>query len=191
MTSIDFIRESFHYLASMLVWPVLIGLIVLLVGTLYALGDFLRQSVTRGRNRHAGAQSLIARLDIIAAEIPADTDLDLKLEEAIQLHDQQQLKSIGRVRMAIRIGPSLGLMGTLIPMADALQGLADGNLPKLASNMVTAFAATVVGLFISILAYWIATVRESWAREDSRTAAFAAERIIRSNRECNLGPTKF
>jgi len=70
-------------------------------------------------------------------------------------------------------------MGTLIPMADALQGLADGNLPALASNMVTAFAATVIGLTISVTAYLIAAARESWVRADSQALAFHAEHVLR------------
>jgi biopolymer transport protein ExbB/TolQ len=71
-------------------------------------------------------------------------------------------------------------MGTLIPMADALQGLAEGNLPALASNMVTAFAATVIGLSVSVIAYLVAAARENWVREDTQALAFHAERISRA-----------
>jgi biopolymer transport protein ExbB/TolQ len=79
--------------------------------------------------------------------------------------------------MAVRVGPALGLMGTLIPMADALQGLADGNLPALASNMVTAFAATVIGLTISLIAYLVTSFREDWVRADVQALAFHAEHV--------------
>ena len=80
--------------------------------------------------------------------------------------------------MAVRIGPALGLMGTLIPMATALQGLADGNLPALASNMVTAFAATVVGLTISVIAFIVTSIREDWVRADVQALAFHAEHVL-------------
>jgi biopolymer transport protein ExbB/TolQ len=85
---------------------------------------------------------------------------------------------VNRLRLAVRVGPSLGLMGTLIPMADALQGLAEGNLPALASNMVTAFAATVIGLTISLIAYLLSAVREEWVRADTSAIAFEAERLL-------------
>ena len=78
----------------------------------------------------------------------------------------------------VRIGPALGLMGTLIPMATALQGLADGNLPALASNMVTAFAATVVGLTISVIAFVVTSIREDWVGADVQALAFHAERVL-------------
>lgn len=178
MTAIDHIRELLHHLASLLVWPVLISLIALLAFALISMGSFLRQ--LWHRKTQTTSRLLISRLGEIADESQDDADLDLRLEEAIQLHDQRQLKSLQYLRLAIRLGPSLGLMGTLIPMADALQGLADGNLPRLASNMVTAFAATVVGLLISVLAYVISATRESWARQESRAAAFVAERLLRN-----------
>jgi len=93
--------------------------------------------------------------------------------------ERERWRALGRLRLAVRVGPSLGLMGTLIPMADALQGLAEGNLPALASNMVTAFAATVIGLTISVVAYLIAGARESWVRADAQELAFHAERVLR------------
>jgi biopolymer transport protein ExbB/TolQ len=52
-------------------------------------------------------------------------------------------------------------------------------LPALASNLVTAFAATVIGLAVSILAYLMAAARENWARADSQALAFHAETLLR------------
>ena len=65
-------------------------------------------------------------------------------------------------------------------MANALQGLAEGNLPSLASNMVTAFAATVIGLAISVTIYLITTMREQWIREDNQALAFRAEALLQA-----------
>lgn len=187
---IDSLREMMHQLAGLLVWPVLIGLILLFVFAALSLGAFLRQLWQRSRRSSNMRSAIETRLAQLATEHGDDPDLDLRLEEALQQHDHWRMKSLQRLRLAVRLGPSLGLMGTLIPMADALQGLADGNLPRLASNMVTAFAATVVGLTISVVAYWISSTRESWAREESRAAAFAAERILRRIQQHNSGNTQ-
>jgi biopolymer transport protein ExbB/TolQ len=46
--------------------------------------------------------------------------------------------------------------------------------------MVTAFAATVIGLSISVAAYLIAAARESWVRADAQELAFHAERVLRA-----------
>ena len=51
-------------------------------------------------------------------------------------------------RMLIRLGPSLGLVGTLIPMGPALAGLANGDLVSLSQNMQVAFSTTVLGVLV-------------------------------------------
>jgi biopolymer transport protein ExbB/TolQ len=66
-------------------------------------------------------------------------------------------------------------MGTLIPMGISLAGLAQGNLPKMAESMTTAFTATVVGLACSVSAYVLSLVREHWLRSDLTEIAYAAE----------------
>lgn len=178
MTSLDHIREIFHLIAGILVWPVLLGLIGLAAAMLVALGSFAREAWDRRRSRRLLLESDRARLTEAARRSSA-ADLELRLEEVLQSAERVRWRSLGRLRLAVRVGPSLGLMGTLIPMADALQGLAEGNLPALASNMVTAFAATVIGLTISVAAYLLAAGRESWVRADSEALAFHAERLLR------------
>lgn len=53
---------------------------------------------------------------------------------------------INRPKMLVKMGPMLGLMGTLIPMGPALGGLASGDVAMMAYNMQVAFATTVVGM---------------------------------------------
>ena len=56
------------------------------------------------------------------------------------------------IRLA-KLGPVLGLVGTLIPMGPALEGLAQGNIVQLAEQMQVAFTTTVVGLIIGGLGF--------------------------------------
>ncbi len=179
MTAVDQLRELFHHIAAFLVWPVLLGLLGLFAAMLVSLGEFLREAWNRRAGQRPGLERAQKTLEQIAATQPGE-GLDLRLEERLQDTERESWRALGRLRLAVRVGPSLGLMGTLIPMADALQGLAEGNLPALASNMVTAFAATVIGLSISVAAYLIAAARESWVRADAQALAFHAERVLRA-----------
>ena len=174
--STDFVREALHVVAGALIWPVLAALLLLAAATLVLLGQFLREAWDRSRGRHVARARAEAALTI--AERGAAGALDVRLEEVLQDHERLRGRSVRQARMAVRVGPALGLMGTLIPMASALQGLAHGNLPALASNMVTAFAATVVGLTISVLAYVITSIREEWVRADVQALAFDAEQRL-------------
>lgn len=177
MTAVDVLRDVLHQIAGLLVWPVFIGLLALAAATIVAFGAFAREAFERWRGRRPGLDRDRATLQAAIREAdPAARELHA--EAVLQAAERRRWRSLGRLRLAVRVGPSLGLMGTLIPMADALQGLADGNLPALASNMVTAFAATVIGLTISVIAYLVAAAREDWARADTETLAFEAERLV-------------
>jgi biopolymer transport protein ExbB/TolQ len=156
---------------------VLLGLIGLAAAMLVSLGAFAREAFDRRRGRRALLEHDHAALNRAAAD--SHKDIELIMEAVLQSSDRRRWRSLGRLRLAVRVGPALGLMGTLIPMAHALQGLADGNLPALAGNMVTAFAATVIGLGISVTAYLVAAARESWVRADSEALAFHAEHLLR------------
>lgn len=61
------------------------------------------------------------------------------------LHGESELST---PRLLIRLGPSLGLIGTLIPMGPALAGLANGDLVSLSQNMQVAFSTTVLGVLV-------------------------------------------
>ncbi len=87
------------------------------------------------------------------------------------------------LRLLMKIGPALGLMGTLIPLGPALVGLATGNLEALAQNLGIAFATTVVGLVISSLAFFSSVLEKRWDVSDAVLCAFAVERITDSCEE--------
>jgi biopolymer transport protein ExbB/TolQ len=60
-------------------------------------------------------------------------------------------------------------------MGVSLASLAEGNNPKMAGSMVTAFTATVAGLACGVVSYIIALLRENWARADIREMEFLTE----------------
>jgi len=87
----------------------------------------------------------------------------LKLLNDVELEAARRLE---RTRMLIRIGPMLGLMGTLIPISPALVALAQGDVQTLSDNLVIAFSTTVVGLLIGGLAYSMSAIRDRLYTQD-------------------------
>lgn len=81
------------------------------------------------------------------------------------------------LQMLVKTGPMFGLMGTLIPLGPALVGLAQGDLETMASNLIIAFATTVVGLLISFIGLSLHTIVRRWYRRDAILLTFAVERI--------------
>lgn len=74
-------------------------------------------------------------------------------------------KSIERTDIVTRIGPTLGLMGTLIPMGPGLAALGSGDVTTLANAIIIAFDTTVVGIGAGAVAYFVSKVRRRWYSE--------------------------
>jgi len=89
-------------------------------------------------------------------------------------------------KMLIKVAPSLGLLGTLIPMGVSLAAMAAGNLEAMAGQMVVAFTTTIVGLACGTGAYAINMLRQSWANQSIRELRFIAERVLADTEDKTL-----
>ncbi len=108
-------------------------------------------------NRLLGADSAAMRQRLLSDfEIEADKDLAVS-------------KTLGKM------GPMLGLMGTLIPMGPALVGLSTGDIASMAYNMQVAFATTVVGLFSAAIGFVTQQVKQRWYLQEMTDLEFVAE----------------
>src|SRR5688572_8373301 len=112
MTSVDHLREIFHHIAGVLVWPVLAGLLALIAAMLVSLGSFAREAWDRRRGRLVSLTTDRHALDLAARVEPTapTADLELQLEEILQSAERRRWRSLSRLRLAVRVGPSLGLM---------------------------------------------------------------------------------
>jgi biopolymer transport protein ExbB/TolQ len=99
------------------------------------------------------------------------------LEHLVLASEEGVRRQLSGSRLLVKVGPSLGLLGTLIPMGTALASLATGNLEAMAGQMVVAFTTTIVGLACGTAAYVILSVRQHWVTETVREQRFLAERI--------------
>lgn len=81
-----------------------------------------------------------------------------------------------------KMGPMLGLMGTLIPMGPALVGLSTGDIASMAYNMQVAFATTVVGLFAAAIGFITQQTKKRWYLQDMTNLEFVAE-LLNENRD--------
>lgn len=84
-------------------------------------------------------------------------------------------KDLSTSKTLSKMGPMLGLMGTLIPMGPALVGLSTGDIASMAYNMQVAFATTVVGLFAAAIGFITQQVKQRWYLQDMTNLEFIAE----------------
>jgi biopolymer transport protein ExbB/TolQ len=106
-----------------------------------------------------------------------NTLADGGLEHLVLESEERIRRTLNGPRMLVKVGPALGLIGTLIPMGTSLASLAAGNLEAMSGQMVVAFTTTIIGLATGTLAYVVAALRLSWVNEAVREQRFLAERV--------------
>jgi biopolymer transport protein ExbB/TolQ len=195
MIAVSGIEDILFELANALRVPVFVAAIAALAFLLVDLGAFCVELLRRGRSdggervahATADARHALARSDLPEAEralMPlassaqmADTLSTLVAQhgqpgaedrraKALADFDLRSLRKLERSRMLVRFGPALGLMGTLIPLSPALEGLASGDVKQLSENLRVAFSVTVLGLLIGAVAFSIALVRDRLYAQD-------------------------
>jgi biopolymer transport protein ExbB/TolQ len=96
----------------------------------------------------------------------AKPDAPDRIAKRMAEYDYRSMRRLERTRILVRMGPALGLMGTLIPLSPALAALAEGDVQRLTENLRVAFSVTVVGLLIGVLAFAVSLVRDRLYAQD-------------------------
>lgn len=130
------------------------------VSIIESLSDRNSSLVVRYMKALVSAQDNPARIDLLVSEYELAAD-----------------KEVATSRILTKMGPMLGLMGTLIPMGPALVGLAAGDIASMAYNMQVAFATTVIGLVVSAVGFITQHTRERWALHNLSLLDFVAETL--------------
>jgi len=189
------LQQVIYDASRVLLWPVLIAALACLLWVLIEFGFFLYEFYLRFRYRDLDAleaRTLRARrafqdgkprtayrylqennYSIVVARFLFDLIRNYQTErlaakplKLLQDYEFYTVKRLERTRILVRVGPMLGLMGTLIPLSPALIGLASGNTTQLAENLTTAFSVTVIGLLIGGIAFVISIVRDRMYSQD-------------------------
>lgn len=105
-------------------------------------------------------------------------DAEARIAKRLAEYDYRSLRKLERSRILVRMGPALGLMGTLIPLSPALAGLADGDVATLSENLRVAFSVTVAGLLVGAIAFGISLVRDRLYAQDFSDVEYVAACLI-------------
>ena len=103
------------------------------------------------------------------------TQTPLPVINLLRETEHEMWRSLDSLKLMIRIGPGLGLIGTLIPMGTGLAALGQGDLGQLSQDLVVAFTTTVVGMALGLLSYFYFTIRRRWVEQDIKNIQLAAE----------------
>ena len=185
----EFLTGSLDVISQSLTIPVLVILLVIVIISIITLGGVIaeytsRRKVPVGTIRDLiydinAAESVEALQNVISNakipkaqkkvldEIASSQNLGAPSREALarklfEYEEEKTMDSLKRTDIITRIGPTLGLMGTLIPMGPGLGALGAGDINTLASSLTVAFNTTIVGIGSGALCYVIGKIRSGW-----------------------------
>ena len=199
----NYITDILYWISSGLLVPVILILIFFFLRSLLLLGGFFSQYLTMRKSgrmlpkevKQLTADNLYTLSDHLPkGKLPVVTCISKMLEnrnssaKVTFLLDEYEClveRELETPKMFTKMGPMLGLMGTLIPMGPALVGLSSGDIASMAYNMQVAFATTVIGLFAGGIGFVVKAVKQRWYRRDMGMLNYIAD-ILDENRDKQL-----
>ena len=95
--------------------------------------------------------------------------------ELISSEETKLIKKTNKTDILVRVGPILGLLGTLIPLGPGLAALGTGDISTLAQSLTIAFNTTVTGLSVGALSYFVSKYRKQWYESELIVVETVAE----------------
>ena len=191
----NFISDILYWISTGLLVPVIVLLIILFCRALLLAGSFYGQYMSIRKTEALLRNELGKLTSETVGEL--NSKLPEKSRSLVIMYMRQVLdardtpaqvhfeiaadKDLAISKPLTKLGPILGLMGTLIPMGPALAGLASGDIASMAYNMQIAFATTVVGLVAGAVGFLTQQVKQRWYLQDMTNLEFIAE-LLNENR---------
>lgn len=190
----NIISDILYWISTGLLVPVIVLLIILFGRALLLVGNFygqylsIRKTETLLRDElntltHATVDELATKLPVKSSspvifyirQVLEAQDSPAQVQRLLANFEIAADKDLAVSKTLTKLGPILGLMGTLIPMGPALAGLASGDIASMAYNMQIAFATTVVGLVAGAVGFLTHQVKQRWYLQDMTNLEFLSE----------------
>ena len=168
----EYISRALFGIANILLIPDVIMLIIFFFRSIILL---ITTSMQYANRRKDGYGSLYTKYrNLLYAKEPSEAYADYL---AAQM-EAEAAKDVNLSRLLTKLGPVLGLIGTLISMSPALVGLSTGDISGMAYNMQVVFSATVVGLVISVVGLFTQQLKSRWYQLDISRLEYVSSQYI-------------
>ena len=177
--------NALFWVANSLLIPDIIILLFLFIRSLFLIGSFYNQYMIKRRTDKQLGDKIKnltpSTIGVLKEALPEKDNslftvylrdlLTSRPSEAysdflISNFENEAEKDTALSKILAKMGPILGLIGTLIAMSPALVGLSSGDISGMAYNMQVVFATTVVGLVISAVGLITLQFKQRWYAKD-------------------------
>lgn len=178
-----------HILSESLLTPVIILLVVSVVIVILSFGGLINEYISRKPIKSKELEDLVRKVSFssnvgqmkeeiinsnmfdyqkdILTRIADNHDIGPDARKAlaselISANETRMIKKTNKTDILVRVGPSLGLLGTLIPLGPGLAALGTGDIATLAQSLTISFDTTVTGLTVGAVAFLISKYKKQW-----------------------------
>lgn len=178
-----------HIISESLLTPVIVLLVISVIIVILSFGGLINERISRKPISSKDLEDLVRRVSFssnvsqMKDEINNSDLFDYQKEVLIRIaenydigpearkalaselisdNETRLIKKTNKADILVRVGPSLGLLGTLIPLGPGLAALGTGDIATLAQSLTIAFDTTVTGLSVGAVAYLISKYKKQW-----------------------------
>ena len=182
-----------HILSESLLTPVIILLVISVIIVILSFGGLINEYISRKPIKSNELESLVRNVSFsndvlemknkiensnlfeyqkeILIRIANNHDIGREARKAlaselISAEETKLIKKTNKTDILVKVGPILGLLGTLIPLGPGLAALGSGDIMTLAQSLTIAFDTTVTGLSIGAVSYLISKYKKQWYESD-------------------------
>lgn len=189
----EILSNLLYLIAQSLFIPVIIVVLAFMTYAILSLGGFLTERFSLTKFTVDKTESLIRsiskssspeemkekvleseledRTKDILIKIISNHDIGTESRKAIanKLIEEQELEFASvtqKTDILVRLAPTVGLLGTLIPLGPGLAALGAGDLNSLSQALMVAFDTTITGLAAGAIAFIISGYRKKWYNDE-------------------------
>lgn len=189
----EILSNLLYLIAQSLFIPVIIAVLIFMTYAILSLGGFLTEWFSRTKFDVNQTEKLIRSISKsstpdemrekvqeseledhnkeILTKIISNHDIGSQSRKAIatKLIEEEELRFSSMTQktdILVRLAPTVGLLGTLIPLGPGLAALGTGDLNTLAQALVVAFDTTITGLAAGSIAFIISGYRKKWYNDE-------------------------
>ena len=178
-----------HIISESLLTPVVVLIVISIVIVILSFGGLINEFISRKAISSAELEELVRKISLssnvsqmigeikdsnlfeyqknVLIRIANNHDIGSEARKAlasdlISAEETKLIKKTNKTDILVRVGPILGLLGTLIPLGPGLAALGTGDISTLAQSLTIAFDTTVTGLSVGALAYLVSKFKKQW-----------------------------
>ncbi|MCK9151888.1 MotA/TolQ/ExbB proton channel family protein [Methanobacterium alcaliphilum] len=210
----EVLSNLLYLIAQSLLIPVIVVLLIFIIYAVLSLGGFITERFARTKfdvdkieqlirniSNSSNPQEMKEKVDesdlsanqkIVLIKIISNYDIGPKSRSALatKLIEEEELNFASKTQktdILVRLGPTMGLMGTLIPLGPGLSALGAGDITALAQSLTIAFDTTVTGLAAGSIGFMVSRYRKKWYADDLSILEAIVESTLESLDNYNNG----